>query len=101
MTELNTETISHRVIVANVDRVAETKHCISEAFEVGLPVSEVSGGLFQPLTEPLSVLCGPSIGVCGHNKHADGLTSALNGEMKTMEDWEPVHLRKHKERIYL
>ncbi len=65
------ETISYRIIVANIDRVAKTKHCISEAFEVGLPVSEVSGRLLQPLAEPLSVLCGLSISVGGHEKHAD------------------------------
>lgn len=65
------ETISYRVIVANIDRVAETKHCISEAFEVGLPVSEVSGRLLQPLAEPVSALCGLSVSVGGHEKHAD------------------------------
>ena len=76
------ETVSHCVVVANIDGVAETKHCISEAFEVSLPVSEVSGRLLQPLAEPLSVLCGPSVSVAGHEEHTDGLVGALSGDIK-------------------
>lgn len=76
------ETVSHCVVVANIDRVAETKHCISEAFEVGLPVSEVSGRLLQPLAEPLSVLCGLPVSVGGHEEHTDGLVGALSGDIK-------------------
>lgn len=65
------ETISHRVIVANIDRVSKTEHCVSEAFEVGLPISEVSGCLFQPLTEPLCVFRGLPISVCGQEEDTD------------------------------
>lgn len=68
---MNVESISYRIIVANIDRVAKTKHSISEAFEVGLPVSEISGCLLQPLAEPLSVLCGLSVSVGGHKKYTD------------------------------
>ena len=77
------ETISYCIIVANIDRVAKTKHCISEAFEVGLPISKVSGRLFQPLAEPLSVLRGLSISVGGHQEHADRLIDTLNEEVTT------------------
>lgn len=77
------EPISYRIIVANIDRIAKTKHCISEAFKVGLPISEVSGRLLQPLAEPLSVLCRLSIRVGGHKKHADWLVGALKGEKNT------------------
>lgn len=67
MLEVN---ISYCIVVANIDRVAKPKHCISEAFEVRLPISEVSGRLLQPLTEPLSAFCGLSVSVGGHKKHA-------------------------------
>lgn len=76
------ETMSYRIIVADIDRVAETKHGIPETFKVGLPVSEVGGGLLQPLTEPLSVLCGLSVSVGGHQEHTDGLTDRLNTKGK-------------------
>lgn len=68
---------SDRIIVADVDRVAEAEHCVSEAFEEGLPVSEVGGGLLQPLAEPLGVLCGLPVRVSRQEEHADRLVGAL------------------------
>lgn len=78
--KLDTEasTCSYRVIVAHIDRVSQTKHCISETFEVSFPVSEVRGGFFQPLAEPFCALRGPPIGVRGHQEHTHRPTHTLN-----------------------
>lgn len=64
-------TTSYCIIVSNIDGVAKTKHGISEAFEVGLSISEVSGCLLQPLAEPFGILSGLSISVGSHKKHTD------------------------------
>lgn len=69
--------------MANIDRVSKAKHCISEPFQVGLPISEVSGCLFEPLAEPLSIFCGLSVSVSRHKKHAHRLTDALKGKVNT------------------
>ena len=90
--------------MADVDRVAEPEHGISEAFEVGLPVSEVSGRLLQPLAEPLCVLRGLSVSVGGHEEHTHRLVGALDGEVNTAADSETMkqdHLIKNKERIQI
>lgn len=71
--------------MSNIKRVAKTKHCISEAFEIGLSISEVSGCLLQPLAEPLGVLRGLTVGVRGHKKHTDRLAGALIGEINTRD----------------
>lgn len=63
--------------MADVDGVAEAEHGVAEPLEEGVAVAEVGGSFFQPLAEPLGVLSGPSVRVCGHKKHADGLTYAL------------------------
>lgn len=78
--------------MSNIDRVAEAKHGISEAFEVGLPISEVSGCFLQPLAEPLSILCGLSVGVGGHEKHTHRLVGALSGEVNTTDQRQRVKL---------
>lgn len=75
--------ISHRVVVTNIHRIAETKHSISKTFEVSLPISEISGCLFQPLAEPFCIFCGLSVRVCGHKKHTDRLTGTLKTKGKT------------------
>ena len=82
--------IEYRIIVADIDRVAETKHCISEALQVGLPVSEVSGRLLQPLAEPLCVHRGDSVSVRGHEEHTDGHVGALNAEGHTVNKRKTV-----------
>lgn len=92
------KSISYRIIVANIDRVAKTKHRIMEAFEVGLPVSEVGRRLLQPLAEPLGVPCGLSVSVGRHEKHADRLVGALNGahpKEEMTEEYSITHLETY------
>lgn len=95
--------------MANIDRVAKTEHCISEAFEVGLAISEVSGRLLQPLTEPLSVLRRLPVSVGGHKKYTDWLVGALHGKVNTMDKNKTLkhntnafqQTRKEGEKLYL
>lgn len=70
----------------NINRVAESKYSISEAFQVGLPVSKVSGRLFQPLAKPLSIFCWLSVSVGGHKEHTHGLVGALNEEINKQKE---------------
>lgn len=88
--ELNIKIItSYCIIVSNINRVAESKHSISEAFQVGLPESKVSGRLFQPLAKPLSIFCWLSVSVGGHKENTHRLVGALNEEInKQKEDNE-------------
>lgn len=77
---------SHCVVVANIDRVPQAEHGVSQASEVRLPISEVCGRLLQPLREPLSVLCRLAVGVRGHKKHAHGPAAALHGKEITADE---------------
>lgn len=67
--------------MTDVHRVAQAKHSVSQAFQEGLPVSEVGGSLLQPLGEPLGVLRGLSVCVGGQQEHAHRLVGALNRDV--------------------
>lgn len=74
--------ISHRVVVILIDRVPQAKHSISQAFEVGFSISEICGGLLQPLAEPFCRLCGLAVCIGGQKEHTNCFACALETNKK-------------------
>lgn len=70
----------NRVIMADVNGVAQAEDGISHSLQVGFAISEISGRFLEPFTEPFSALGGLSVSVRGHHEDTDHLAGTLEEE---------------------